>query len=88
MLNKFVMIPPFILLNDNFEKKRFKEDIDRVVSKHDCPDCHGQRLNDTVLSCKINGLNIAEFTNLQIDEALAFLRKNKIRQSTCDYRAT
>jgi hypothetical protein len=25
------------LLNDNFEKKRFKEDIDRVVSKHDCP---------------------------------------------------
>lgn len=65
------------LLNDNFEKKRFKEDIDRVVSKHDCPSCHGQRLNDTVLSCKINGLNIAEFTNLQIDEALAFLRKIK-----------
>ena len=58
-----------------------------MVSKHDCPDCHGQRLNDTVLSCEINGLNIAEFTNLQIDEALAFL-KNKIRQSTCDYRAT
>ena len=65
------------LLNDNFEKKRFKEDIDRVVSKHDCPDCHGQHLNDTVLSCKINALNIAEFTNLQIDEALAFLRKIK-----------
>lgn len=43
-----------------------------MVSKHDCPDCHGQRLNDTVLSCKINDLNIAEFTNLQIDEALAF----------------
>ncbi|PNZ90485.1 excinuclease ABC subunit UvrA [Staphylococcus devriesei] len=70
------------LLNDNFEKKRFKEDIDRVVSKHDCPSCHGQRLNDKVLSCKINGLNIAEFTNLQIDDALAFLEKiesNKAR---------
>ncbi|PNZ69382.1 excinuclease ABC subunit UvrA [Staphylococcus croceilyticus] len=65
------------LLNDNFEKKRFKQDIDRVVSKHDCPSCHGQRLNEKVLSCKINGLNIAEFTNLQIDEALAFLEKIK-----------
>ena len=26
----------------------------------------------TLYSCEINGLNIAEFTNLQIDEALAF----------------
>ena len=63
------------LLNDNFEKKRFKSDIDRVVSKLTCPSCHGQRLNDKVLSCKINELNIAEFTNLQIDDALDFLKK-------------
>lgn len=61
------------LLNDNFEKKRFKADIDRVVTKHDCPSCHGKRLNDKVLSCKINGLNIAEFTDLPIDEAVHFL---------------
>lgn len=45
------------------------------MSKHTCPSCHGQRLNDKVLSCKINELNIAEFTNLQIDDALAFLKK-------------
>ena len=63
------------LLNDNFEKKRFKADIDRVVTKHDCPSCHGKRLNDKVLSCKINGLNIAEFTDLPIDEAVHFLEK-------------
>lgn len=63
------------LLNDNFEKKRFKSDVDRVVSKHTCPNCHGRRLNDKVLSCKINGLNIAEFTNLQINDALAFLKQ-------------
>ena len=44
-----------IILKRNVLKK-----ILTVVSKHDCPDCHGQRLNDTVLSCKINGLNIAE----------------------------
>lgn len=63
------------LLNDNFEKKRFKSDVDRVVSKHTCPNCHGRRLNDKVLSCKINGLNIADFTNLQINDALAFLKQ-------------
>lgn len=63
------------LLNDNFEKKRFAKDIERVVHKHACPDCHGKRLNDKVLSCKINGMNIADFTDLQIDDALDFLHK-------------
>ena len=61
------------LLNDNFEKKRFAKDIERVVTKHACPSCHGKRLNDKVLSCKINGMNVADFTDLQIDDALAFL---------------
>ena len=61
------------MLNDNFEKKRFKADIDRVVSKHECPSCHGKRLNDKVLSCKINGVNIADFTDLPIDDAVHFL---------------
>ncbi len=63
------------LINDNFEKKRFLKDVQRVVHQHTCPDCHGQRLNPKVLSCKINGLSIADFTALTIDEALAFLEQ-------------
>ncbi|MCG3412749.1 ATP-binding cassette domain-containing protein [Staphylococcus massiliensis] len=62
------------LLSDNFEKKRFKKDVDRVVTKKDCPTCHGKRLNQKVLSCKINGMDIAEFTNLTIDETIPFLK--------------
>ncbi|MDF0113304.1 excinuclease ABC subunit UvrA, partial [Staphylococcus pseudintermedius] len=52
------------LINDNFEKKRFLKDVERVVTKQTCPVCHGQRLNQKVLSCKIHGLNIADFTAL------------------------
>lgn len=62
------------LLNDNFEKNRFLNDVNRVVTSEKCPDCGGKRLNDTVLSCKINGLNIADFTSLSIDEGVRFLR--------------
>ena len=61
------------LLNDNFEKKRFLKDVDRVVTSKDCPVCHGQRLSQKVLTCKINDLNIADFTSLTIEDAIPFL---------------
>ena len=38
-----------------------------------CPKCHGQRLSEMVLSVRINGLNIYEFTNLSVLKALDFL---------------
>src|SRR5699024_10291271 len=63
-----------LLLNDNFEKKRFLTDVERVVTSQKCPDCHGQRLNDKVLSCKINVASIADFTALSIDDAILFLQ--------------
>lgn len=63
------------LLNDNFEKNRFLKDVQRVVTKHDCPKCNGKRLNDKILSCKINGLSIADFTALPIDETIIFLEQ-------------
>lgn len=61
------------LLNDNFEKNKFRDAIDRVVTSKKCPDCHGKRLNPSVLTCKINNLDIADFTNLSIDDALKFI---------------
>ncbi|KKK34643.1 daunorubicin resistance protein DrrC [Salinicoccus sediminis] len=65
------------LLNDNFEKKRFLEDVNRVVTSHKCPACDGKRLNPKVLSCKVAGLDIAEFTALSIDDAISFLEARK-----------
>ncbi|OZT76684.1 ATP-binding cassette domain-containing protein [Salinicoccus roseus] len=63
------------LLNDNFEKKRFLADVERVVTSRKCPECEGKRLNRKVLSCKIDGLDIADFTALSIEEAIPFLKK-------------
>lgn len=62
------------LINDNYEKKRFLKDVQRVVTTHQCPTCNGQRLNQKVLRCKINGINIAEFTALTIEETIPFLK--------------
>ena len=52
---------------------RYKE----VVKQGICPECNGARLNHQVLACKIDGKNIADCCNMQIDELLEFIRKIK-----------
>lgn len=71
------------LINDTFEKKKFIKDVNRIVTKQVCPDCHGKRLNDKILSCKIDGLNIAEFCDLTVDDEIKFL--NKINDDKAQY---
>ena len=39
-----------------------------------CPDCEGTRLNPKVLSCRIDGKNIAEVTAMSVSELSAWLR--------------
>lgn len=65
------------LINDTYEKKKFIKDVNRIVTEQVCPDCHGKRLNDKILSCKINDLNIAEFCDLTIDDEIQFLKEIK-----------
>ena len=62
------------LLNDNFEKNKFRDAIDRVVTSKECPKCHGNRLHPDILKCKINGFDISDFTQLSIDDALDFIK--------------
>lgn len=57
------------------EGKHHKKEIAKVVTRKVCPICHGARLNQKTLTNKINGKNIAEFTNLDLHHALAFLQK-------------
>ncbi len=66
-------------IEKTFLKKDSKENITRkdalnnVVIKKACPLCHGKRLNEKILSCKIKGKSIADCTALSIDELLAFI---------------
>lgn len=66
-------------IEKTFLKKDSKENITRkdalrnVVITKACPSCQGKRLNEKILSCKINGKSIADCTALSIDELLEFI---------------
>lgn len=42
------------------------------MREHTCPTCHGKRLNNQVLCVEVGGLNIAQLTDLSIDDAICF----------------
>ncbi len=62
------------LKKEEEEKVRYGAKIERFVEKQVCPYCHGRRLNDKVLSCKIEGKNIAECAEMPIIELLNFIQ--------------
>jgi len=62
-----------------FLKKDSKENITRkdalknIVITKTCPSCNGKRLNEKILSCKIEGKSIADCMALSVDELLEFI---------------
>lgn len=63
-----------ILKKDSKELRLREKEISRIVKEQSCPACHGKRLNEKVLSCKINGRDIADCAAMPVDELLAFVR--------------
>ncbi len=47
--------------------------LEPIVNQSVCPECHGARLNPKILSCKIQGKNIAEVTKMPFNELIAWL---------------
>ncbi|WP_316790481.1 excinuclease ABC subunit UvrA [Pedobacter frigoris] len=60
---------------DSKEHSLRKKDLQKIISTAPCPDCHGKRLNNKILSCKIQGKDIADCAALPIDELLVFIGK-------------
>lgn len=50
------------------------------MAEHTCPTCTGKRLNDEVLSVRVGGINISEFTDMSIANALTFIRNLKLNE--------
>ncbi|WP_198169376.1 ATP-binding cassette domain-containing protein [Herbidospora daliensis] len=48
--------------------------VDRAVVFAPCPECGGARLTRAALSSKINGVNIADCSSMQVNDLAAFLR--------------
>lgn len=57
-----------------------RDKIDKYMAENPCPSCHGKRLKDEVLAVRINGLNIAEVTDLSIKDSLSFFENLKLTE--------
>ena len=57
-----------------------KGEIEQYMRDSHCPKCKGARLRPEVLSVKIAGLNIYEFTKLSIKDELEFINKIKLSE--------
>lgn len=57
-----------------------RDRIDEFMAENPCPHCHGKRLKEEVLAVRINGLNIAEVTDLSIRESLKFFENLKLNE--------
>jgi excinuclease UvrABC ATPase subunit len=54
--------------------ERSRAVFEQFTTSQTCPSCRGGRLNAAALSCKINGANIAELSDLEATELLEFLQ--------------
>ena len=62
-------------------ERRYKEtqspamraDIEECMAEVDCPECHGRRLKKTALAVTVGGMSIADFADLSVVNALAFI---------------
>jgi excinuclease UvrABC ATPase subunit len=57
--------------------ERTQKTVSPYIAMGPCNSCHGARLNQAALSCKIAGHNIADFSSMQIDELVEVLKKVK-----------
>ena len=83
---KGTLSQPFEGIINNLER-RYKEtqsiamrwELEQYMSEHPCPHCHGKRLKDEILAVTVGGMNIAEYTDLSITEALDFMNKLQLK---------
>ncbi|AYF92715.1 ATP-binding cassette domain-containing protein [Apilactobacillus bombintestini] len=61
------------------EGQHHKEAIKEIVTRTACDKCHGTKLRPEVLTCKINGYNIADVLQMDLKHVLEFL--NSIKES-------
>lgn len=55
------------------KSKHTQEKSQSLVAEMECTDCHGKRLNEAALSCKINGYSIADFCGMELTQLRAVL---------------
>lgn len=57
--------------------KSHNEKQQKLLKEEECPQCHGLRLNEAALACKINGYNIADYCDMEFVQLREELYKIK-----------
>ncbi len=78
---------PFEGVVNNLER-RYREtqsqamrwEIEQCMSEHPCPTCHGRRLKKEALAVTVGGINIAEFAEKSVTEALNFINNLELTE--------
>jgi excinuclease UvrABC ATPase subunit len=55
-------------------RKRYADDLDRIVHRMTCPLCKGARLNQAALACRIDGRNIDDLCRMPVTALLELVR--------------
>ncbi len=77
---------PFEGIVNNLER-RYREtqspamryEIEQCMSEHPCPECHGRRLKKEILAVTVGGINIADFTDKSVTDALKFINELELQ---------
>ncbi|RIK31797.1 MAG: thiamine ABC transporter permease [Anaerolineae bacterium] len=54
--------------------ERTQKQVEPYMTMGACSECHGSRLSQTILKCKINGYNIADMANMEITELIKVVK--------------
>jgi excinuclease ABC subunit A len=84
---KGTLSQPFEGIVNNLER-RYKEtqsmsmrwELEQYMSEHPCPECAGKRLKKEVLAVTVGDINIVDFTDKSIVQALAFIDGLKLTE--------
>ena len=82
---KGTLSQPFEGIVNNLER-RYREtqslamrwELEQYMTEHDCPVCHGKRLKPEILAVTVGGISIADFTDMSVTDALAFINGLKL----------
>ena len=62
------------------QSSAMRAEIESCMAEIPCPDCGGKRLKNTALAVTVGGINISEFTDFSIHQALSFLSELKLTE--------
>lgn len=67
----------FIRRDIKTRPERTRKAIEPFIAMGPCPLCHGARLSQAALGCKINGYNIAQLSSMEVSELLSVIKPLK-----------